>query len=663
MKPLISILRLQRLSNWLSKGSMKIILYAPLLVFVTFCSTVSSQSTTPHQTCIDIIKNPKSKDFLKALGKKNCPLALQVSQWLQLKEGQYQGSFEEAGSLLESHPWPNMGDLYQKLEALISPHTPTKVILDWFTKHPPSSGMGGYYHLKAQEEQRTLNHKLAGQYWVQLNFQQTEEKVFLEHFNRFLTSTDHWKRVQRLLWDERIEAAQRLMGKLSPPQQALVHARIALIRGEPTAERLVKQVPKKLQHDEGLLYNRTKWKRQRQKEGAHAYLLAHPHLKKSPHAAFWIKERIALARELLQRNHYKTAYQLVSDTGVSNGVDYAEAEWLAGWLSLTFLKDSKSAVKHFTTLYKNVLTPLSKSRAAYWAGQAWQDQKNQEKAQEWFMKATQYPSTYYGQLAHRKQTHQSNSKKPSQKSTSKTPPGHKVPLHEAPHKAADQAAFEQNHHPEIVKLLAASNQEAALKMYLAHLADLLPTKEQCLLLISTLEQHAPNLVIDTIKKMSKKGEFLIPAAYPVILLDKQPAIDPALTHAIIRQESCFDPKAISPVGARGLMQLMVATAKEVGRKMRVTFSNKDLLEKPKLNVFLGQAYFKRLLDAYDGSLVLALAAYNGGPHNVRKWIKDQGDPRNPSVNVDHWIERIPFKETRNYIQRVLENYEVYKQRL
>ena len=594
--------------------------------------------------CVHMVKN-----YLERVSPetdKMCPAASHLVDWMRLREGVYQGSFHEGVGVLKVQKWPQQQRLVTNLEALLAPTTSTRDIVTWYSHHKPQTGAGAYYHLKALHAQG-LAHKiplLAREYWASLNFSRDDEQLFLKAFGTLLTPGDHWKRTEKLLWDERAEEALRMLRHLPHEKVLLTHARVHLLKNLPGVEGAIARLPKALRQEEGLWYSRSKWRRMRKMGNGGEYLLTH-HPKNPTWAPYWAKERLYATRELLQQKRYEEGYRLISHHGLTQGPDYAEAEWLAGWLALRFVHKPQEAFKHFTALYEKVATPMSKGRAAYWAALAAQALKQEKTHAAWLHKAAAYPAHFYGQKAHNALYH-------------KSIPG----LTSVPISPKEKVAFEATQDGQMLHLLLDSGQDQILLIYLEHLAEhLSPSNRRCLL--AFLETYGPRFTVHAARKMARYQTLLVPEAYPTLKRYRNMSLhlDPAFVHAVIRQESSFDPKATSGAGAMGLMQMLLGTAKEVAGKLGIKVAKTDLHNRPELNVNLGQHYLKKMLRRYDGSHAITLAAYNAGSGNLARWLNQVGDPRGNKMNLIDWIEHLPFRETRDYIHRVMENYAIYQQ--
>lgn len=323
-----------------------------------------------------------------------------------------------------------------------------------------------------------------------------------------------------------------------------------------------------------------------------------------------------------------------------------EAEWLSGWIALQFLKDSEVALNHFNRIRQKVKYPISLARASYWIGRASSLKGDKAAAVAAYRDAARHGTTYYGQLA-------------AAENGIPVTLANRTP---APN-PSDTAKFNDDERVRIVRMLKQVRAFGVIR----HFTDKLiretndPVRQ---VLVARLAQDIDRR--DHAVRVGRRAyRFNLPMpeiAYPILTMSKStPSL--ALSHAIIRQESNFDTSAISPAGARGLMQLMPRTAKDVARKLKVRYSLRRLTDSPSYNIRLGRAYLARLLSRFDGSYVLAIAAYNAGPGAAKRWVRENGDPREADVDVIDWIESIPYRETRNYVQRVMENIQVYRIRL
>ncbi|MCG8554019.1 MAG: lytic transglycosylase domain-containing protein, partial [Proteobacteria bacterium] len=401
--------------------------------------------------------------------------------------------------------------------------------------------------------------------------------------------------------------------------------------------------------DPGLLYDRARWRKRRGRLDGVIELIdrAEPFVERP---ARWWRLRHWAARRALDRGKPALAYRLASAHGLSRGVEFAEAEWLAGWVALRFENAPDRAYRHFQRLHAGVSTPISRARGAYWSGEAAAQLGDGAAARDWYGQAASFGTAFYGQQAIGRL-------------------GGALDLDLQGKAVASEAArqaFEERELVRLVRLLASFDARRHVRLFMTHLRRQTVTTEAHLLhaeLASEIDR--PDQALYTAKQASRQGLGATGDLFPLPpeiarQVTGTRAPEPALVLAVIRQESAFDSRVISRAGARGLMQLMPATARLVAKRLDLPYRRAALIEEPNYNLRLGRAYLGQLLEDYKGSTALALAAYNAGPRRVERWIAAFGDPRRPEVDAVDWIERIPFSETRNYVQRVLEGRTVYR---
>ena len=339
------------------------------------------------------------------------------------------------------------------------------------------------------------------------------------------------------------------------------------------------------------------------------------------------------------------AYKLISTHDQTDYLERAKTEWLAGWIALRFLSDHDAAFEHFKKLFNWVRFPISRARAAYWAGRAADAGENHKIATQWYKVASTHNTRFYGQLAASHLSLEDRLNLPQQPK----PEQEKI------------KQFQNSEIMQLIPLLAQIGETKLVKNFLIHVIRK-NTDPYLWPLIANLAYAAKrkDYSIHTARHALRQGILLTNSGYPKLVYKIDPNLDPALANGLVRQESAFFNGAISRAGARGLMQLMPTTAYRMARKIRIRYSKSRLTRDPEYNLRLGQTYLKRLLARYNGSEILALAAYNAGPNAVNRWVRRLGPPGNSIFNRVDWIESIPFKETRNYVQRVLENKNVYQ---
>jgi soluble lytic murein transglycosylase len=435
----------------------------------------------------------------------------------------------------------------------------------------------------------------------------------------------------------------------------MAQVRIALRTSHAQVVQMIGSLPPALQNDPGLLFDRIKLMRAwKQVDTIALYLSRMPTRQLAQiDPARWWNEINADAREALAERRFQTAHAIIGYSGLTSGQEFSEAQFLAGWLDLRFLRNPREAHTHFVALGGSVNRPLNKSRAYYWAGRAGEAAGDVAQARVDYRYAAQFSQTFYGQLALAK--------------LDPTPTLH-VGETPAPATAADVAQYQNRDLTRAIHVLADLGLVAHLRTFAAAAAESHSDPKQLKLLAADVSQMGfTDVAIRVAKTAAYSGIHFLEYSHPAIGVPAYsgPGYTPEapLVLALIRQETEFDPAAVSGSGARGLMQLMPASAETDARRGNLPFLPNQLLSNPTYNMQLGMIELGDNLGYYGGSYVLAATAYNAGRTNVNRWIAAYGDPRSPVVDPLDWIEEIPFGETRNYIMRVLENTEVYRNRL
>ncbi len=466
-----------------------------------------------------------------------------------------------------------------------------------------------------------------------------------------MNSNDYIKRADYLAWENKYWDLKRMLRYLPKDYQLLYTARQLLMSRSYGVDSAISNVPTSLKKDSGLNYDRLKWRRKRGRVDSSLEILLSIKNNKDymVRPDKWWVERSIIARSLIYKKRYEQAYKITSKHGLSEGGELAEAEWMSGWIALSFLKDPILAKSHFTKFYNNVGYPISLSRGAYWLGKTNLALNNKEESDKWFQEGSKYLTTYYGQLSHMK-----------------IYPNKTFELKESTQVDKNYAEnFYRNKLVAIVHLLDEVKKDKYTKHILRFLAnDNVSAGSEILAAKLATDISRFDFAIQVSKIASYQKRFHNKYNYPVIStpnkIGSRKIPEQALILSIIRQESEFDISARSRVGAQGLMQLMPYTAKTVAKQAKVSYSKSRLTTSPEYNINLGSFYIAGLILDYDGSYPFSVAAYNAGPKRVKYWNKINKNPQKKQVDYVDWIELIKFKETRNYVQRVLENYNVYR---
>ena len=549
--------------------------------------------------------------------------------------------------------WPLRGTLQARAEAVLPPDMAPSAVVTWFSGKPPNSSIGKIRLGEAlvATGEKTRGATLIRQGWIEGSFDTAIELDIVQKDSAHLTPQSDRARLNNLIWAGQTSAARRLLARVDGNAADIANARIALAGGIPKNTAVLDKVADS--SDPALLLD---WSRALRLAGrdreANAMLLRTPTATLvRDRAARWWNETAIQARSAFTSGNPRMALDLVRHAGFTSGIQFAEQEFLAGFIALRFLKEPAAALEHFRKLEAGVARPISKSRALYWQGRSLEAQGDIAAALERYRAAAAYPDTFYGQVA----LARTDTVPVLRLADTQVDP---VPPSEV------EAAPLINE----IKVLADLGQASSLRSFIErHVESHSAPRHITRLMMMLNDWGYPEISVRLAKSLGYDGVSMPQFSYPVIAL---PAYvgpgsppDPALVLGLIRQETEFDAYAISRAGARGLMQMMPASAKVAAKQANLPYRPDALLSDTVYNMQLGMTEYRVHLDRYGGSLILAAASYNAGPGNSRKWVAAYGDPRTQHVDPIDWIEQIPFGETRNYVQRVLENAQVYRARL
>jgi soluble lytic murein transglycosylase len=508
--------------------------------------------------------------------------------------------------------------------------------------------LGESYILTGQIEQ---GKKLIKEGWITAELSKTDLRFFRKKFKKHLNADDYIKRADFLAWENKYWDLKRMLRYLPKDYELLYNARQLLMSKSYGVDQAIKNVPDRFKNDAGLNFDRLKWRRKRGRIDSSAEILLNVKNTKDylVRPDKWWDEREIISRSLIYEKKYELAYKIASNHTLIEGSDYAAAEWMSGWIALSFLDDPLLSKDHFQNFYNNVSYPISTSRGAYWLARSYKALGDKENSKKWFEEAAKYLTTYYGQLAFLELNPNEN-------------------FELSKDMEVDKKYREKFYSKELVKityLLDELNEDKYTKFILRHLANE-NIENGSEILASELSTNIGrfDFAIQIAKIASYEKRFHNKFNYPIISTPKningRKIPESAFILSIIRQESEFDLSANSHAGAKGLMQLMPYTAKLVAKQAKLPYVKSRLTTDPEYNINLGSHYIAGLILDYDGAYPYAIAAYNAGPNRVKYWKKINKDPQKKQIDYVDWIELIKFRETRNYVQRVLENYNVYR---
>lgn len=562
---------------------------------------------------------------------------------------------------------PNIKEIRRNVEAVaIANATSFQSSERYFATYPPldsesklfvvESKINSMVASKKSEQDKDYERKILQaqivKIWIKENLSIEEEEKFLEKYREILTENDHIERIERLLWDNRVVDAMRILSFINSDHQSLFRAIIKIAESPHYIDNFIISVPRKLRTNELLVYRVVLWYKAKDRFDELIELMTRLP-SESKFADKWWPYRRLYGREMIKRKDFDKAYKIISRHNLpSNSVDFWEAEWTAGWVALRFVDDKNSALKHFVNLQKNVAQPVTLSRANYWLGMTYQAMGNKSKAIEWYKKAATYPTFFYGQLA----IHKHRTIDPLNAAND-------IILPKNPDiTGRDIFKISESRAAQIAYILAITGDKDNASKIFEWIVQNAPTDGQIAVIMKIINELGDRQLDAKISRIAaKKNVFFVRDKFQIVKEVSKDEYAP-LVHAIIKQESGFAPSALSKVGAIGFMQLMPETAKLVAREMGAKYDKKKLATDIQYNVLLGSFYIKKLLNQFDNSEMLAIASYNAGPNATLRWINEFYDPRKEKDHdkVVDWIELITYSETRNYVQRIIENMIVYK---
>ena len=563
-----------------------------------------------------------------------------------------QASAAELQRFIADHPtWPDQDRLEHRYGEALADEPDERVTAGLCTARRPAAGPALLHCAEAWALAGDAPHaaSAARQGWIALQAPQDQERNVLARWGGVLTQADQQARFDRLEPADQ-DAAQRQLLLLAEPARAVDAARLAFRRRDPDALATLAAVPAAQRTDPALLLAEARTLRRAEADDAALALwrtalpaaeAATPQDRRAP---FW-SERDALARRLLATGRDADAYAVADDASLPPD-QVIEAGFLAGWIALRRLHDTARARAHFTALAAGAHAAITRARALYWLARA---QTDPAAARATLASAADWPTTYYGQLAAR-----------TAGQTDAAIAIRIAGLHDPATTQAQADALAGTELARAAAILVSWADPRRAADFLHQMAQSAATAgDRTLVARLALRLGLPDVAVHAARLAGRDGMVLAQSGWPMPFQPPQGAVPASLALGIMRQESSFDPAAVSAAGARGLMQLMGGTAAQVARLLHAPAAP---LSDPAINMRLGAAYLAGLLAQFGGAQAPAIAAYNAGPHRVHEWIAANGDPAPGDGTVD-WIELIPFAETRNYVQRVLENETIYQARL
>ncbi len=616
-------------------------------------SSSSQADTAALENVIELVRKHQPADATQAEASISDPVARKLAEWIILRSDDNGAPVERYRAFLSANPsWPSQTFLRRRAEAALwDDHRDDATVWAFFENESPLSAKGKFALARAMiaRGDRANAERVVRDAWRNDSMSEDTESAALDLFGALVTPGDHKARMDLLLYGSEHEAALRAAKRLGADQIALARARIAAYRKASNTKALLEAVPRELHGDPGYIFSKIQLLRREDRISEAAQLMMSA--PKDPGRLYnldeWWIERRLLSRKMIDAGEHRTAYLIARDAALpARDIYKTEQEFTAGWIALRFLTDPATAAQHFARIGVGSANPTTLARAGYWQGRAAEAAGRSQEARSAYMTAAAQSTSYYGQLARAKLGL-------PQIQLNGVPASRTRGIERLEIVRAVQLLFELDER-EIAIPIFADIGENGDPDALAGLGEL----------ASRYSEARGMLLLG--KAALNRGLPFDFYAYPVMGIPPfksiGPEVEQSVVFAIARQESAFNPTVVSPAQAYGLMQVTPDAGRYVCKKYGASFDLRRLKTDPVYNAALGAAELGGLIEDYRGSYIMTFAAYNAGRGSVKKWIDRYGDPRNPKVDAVDWVELIPFSETRNYVQRVMENLQVYRAR-
>jgi soluble lytic murein transglycosylase len=644
-------------------------------------ATATTTATSPIdlsavKQAIDLVRKNRQDEAATIASSITDPLARKLVEWVILRSEDGSSDFSRYNAFINANPsWPSIPLLRRRAEAALwQERTDPPAVIAFFASDPPRSAKGHFALARALLARGDAARAAAilHEAWRGDAFSSDLEGQAREAFGGLITPADDAARMDARLYAEDEDAALRAARHLDAVAMAVAKARIAVIDQAGNAKALLEAVPENARHEPGYLFSRIQWLRRSDKivEAAHL-LLAVPHDPARLDSArlgdvdqWWVERRL-VARKLLDLGNARLAYEVANAAAIPKDENHrAERHFTAGWIALRFLHEPSAALSHFARITEGVTNPITLARAFYWQGRGgggggggkkrkevfyWQGRAaealgREQDARSFYRQAAYYPTAYYGQLARAKLGLD------------------EVTLRMPPEQAPEHRTLEIARVFEILYAIDERDLVAAMA------ADLGENATDTVALVGlagiAARHHDARATLLIGKAALRRGLPFERYAFPDFGVPEYqqigPEVEARVVYAIVRQESAFNPRVVSSANAIGLMQVTPAAGRDTAKRFNVTFDQRRLSQDVAYNAQLGTAELGNDIATWRGSYILAFVAYNAGPRRAKEWIEQYGDPRDPKIDPIDWIERIPISETRNYVQRVLENMQIYR---
>jgi soluble lytic murein transglycosylase len=606
---------------------------------------------TAVKQAIDLVRKNRQDEATNVENSITDPLARKLVEWVILRSEDGSGDFSRYKGFIAGNPsWPSIPLLRRRAEATLWQNPPDpQTVIAFFADDPPRSAKGHFALARAllMRGEVARASAILHEAWRGDAFSSDLEGQAREAFAGLITPADDAARMDDRLYADDEDAALRAARHLDAAARAVAEARIAVIDQAANARALLDAVPESARHEPGYIFSRIQWLRRADKvvEAAQLLIATRHEAAKFVDVDQWWVERRLIARKLLDLGDARLAYEVVNGAAIPRDENYrGERHFTAGWIAFRFLHEPVVALSHFARIAEGVSNPITLARAYYWQGRAAEAASREQDARSFYRQAAYYPTAYYGQLARAKLGLD------------------EVTIRALPEPAAEHRTLEISR---VFEILYGIDERDLVAGIAADLGDNATDTAALATFASIAARHHDARATLLIGKGAlRRGLPFERYAFPDFGVPDYrqigPAVEPCVVYAIIRQESAFNPRVVSSANAIGLMQVTPAAGRDTAKRFNITFDQRRLSQDVAYNAQLGTAELGNDIANWRGSYILAFVAYNAGPRRAKEWVEQYGDPRNPKIDPIDWIERIPISETRNYVQRVLENMQVYR---
>lgn len=602
---------------------------------------------------IDLARKGRNDDASAARDRITDPAGQKLADWFMLRHSESTANFKRYAAFLAANPdWPSSTLLRRRAEARLWQEKSDAATVHAFTMDRPISAKGKFALARVllSEGDSDRATRLVREAWRREELSERSEEDSYEAFRDLLTNEDHRARMDKRLGAKDYAGARRAAKRLGEAALAIVKACAAVTGKASKARDYLEDVATEARRDLGYVLCRAQWHLQngRIDDAAEVILAAAPDTMAAQDTDAWWRERRLLARKLLDQGKFKTAYDVVRTAAVPEKEVYrVDYHFMCGWIALRYLDDPTTAMVHFAAIDEGSANPIALSRAHYWRGRAAEAMGASADARMSYKAAARYPTAYYGQLARAKLgLDRIELRPPSPVLAAAGTPDERV-------RAADMlyGIGERDVVFTYAEDFAKESTDVAALEALGELAR---------------RRNDARVMLEVGKSALARGLALDHYAFPTIGIPEHkqvaPAIETSVIYSVARTESSFDQRDKSAANAVGLMQVTPEAGRDTAKRFGLTYDWDRMVSDSVYNTQMGAAELSALLSEYRGNQIMTFAGYNAGRGRVREWVQARGDPRDPKVDPVDWVERIPLSETRNYVQRVMENVLVYRAR-